>query len=136
MTDTNPALQALRAAVTGRIERGESAAIVEIPAVVDYIQDPGHGWLAVPLDALRSLGFRVAGNGDTWPYVGRVISTYSYAKGGMAYLEEDADASAYMDALDADGIARPRLNVIHVGDRIGVKGNPRNMRCIAIHDLA
>ena len=33
MTTTNPALQALRAAVTGRIERGESAAIVEIPAV-------------------------------------------------------------------------------------------------------
>jgi len=99
---------------------------------LDYIQDPGHGWLAVPLDQLRSLGFRVAGAGDTWPYVGRVISTCSYAKGGMAYLEEDSDASAYMAALDAEGIVRPDISVVRVGDHIGVKGNPRNMRPIAI----
>ena len=136
MTTTNPALQALRAAVTGRIERGEAVAIVEIPAAVDYIQDPGHGWIAIPLATLRALGFRVAGAGERWPYAGRVISTYSYAKDGMAYLEEDADATAYMKALDADGIDRPKINPVHVGDHIGVKGNPRNMPPIAIHDLA
>lgn len=32
MTTTNPALKALRAAVTDRIERGEAEAIIEIPA--------------------------------------------------------------------------------------------------------
>ena len=136
MTTTNPALQALRAAVTGRIERGEAEAIVEIPAAVDYIQDSGHGWIAIPLATLRALGFRVAGAGDQWPYAGRVISTYSYVKDGMAYLEEDADAAAYLEALDAKGIARPKINPVYVGDHIGVKGNPRNMTPIAIHDLA
>jgi hypothetical protein len=110
MTTTNPALQALHDAVTGRIERGEAEAIVEIPAVIDYIEDSSHGWLAVPLYTLRFLGFRVASAGERWPYVGRVISTCSYAKGGMAYLEEDCDASAYMVALDADGIDRPQIN--------------------------
>ena len=46
MTDTNPALQALRAAVTGRIERGQSAAIVEIPTMTTTAQaDPlMKGW--------------------------------------------------------------------------------------------
>ena len=136
MTTTNPALQALRDAVTGRIDRGEAVAIVEMPAAVDYIQDAGHGWIAVPLDTLRALGFRVAGAGEHWPYVGRVISTYSYANGGMAYLEEDCDAGAYMAALDADGIARPAINPVHVGDHVGAKGNPRNMRPITTQHLA
>jgi len=85
---------------------------------------------------LRALGFRVAGAGEHWPYVGRVISPYSYAKGGMAYLEEDCDAGAYMVALDADGIARPAINPVHVGDHVGATGNPRNMRPITTHHLA
>ena len=136
MTNTNTALEALRAAVTGRIERGEAEAIVEIPAAVDYIEDASHGWIAIPLATLRALGFRVAGAGEHWPYVGRVISTYSYVKDDMAYLEEDCDAAAYMKALDADGIDRPKINPVHVGDHIGVKGNPRNMRPITTHHLA
>jgi hypothetical protein len=105
-------------------------------ATVDYIQDSVHGWIAVPIDTLRALGFRVAGTGEHWPYVGRVISTCSYVKGGMAYLEEDCDAGAYMGALDADGIARPAINPVRVGDHVGVTGNPRNMRPITTHHLA
>jgi hypothetical protein len=58
---------------------------------LNWILDPAHGWLVVPLDELQSLGI-----------VDR-ISRYSYLKDGVAYLEEDCDASVYLQALYAKG---------------------------------
>jgi hypothetical protein len=57
-----------------------------------WICDPGHGWLVVPLDELRALGIAAR------------ISSYSYLKDGIAYLEEDCDASVYLSAICTEGV--------------------------------
>lgn len=49
--------------------------------------DSGHGWLRVPLSELRGLPVN--------------ISTYSYRDTRFAYLEEDCDAPAFIDAWEA-----------------------------------
>lgn len=59
---------------------------------VKYYMDPGHGWFAVKLDLIRKLGL-----------LGK-ISVFSYVKGGTAYLEEDSDAPAFLEAAKAAGI--------------------------------
>lgn len=53
----------------------------------DFYSDPGHGWVAVELELLDHLGLL-----DT-------ITSFSYIRGGMAYLEEDCDASAVLNLL-------------------------------------
>lgn len=62
---------------------------------LDYFQDPGHGWLAVPVSLLRSLG------------IAAQVSRYSYISrdGLTAYLEEDCDAHRFMDAMQGRPIA-------------------------------
>jgi len=52
-----------------------------------YIQDPGHGWIEVPLDELENIAYK--------------ISRYSYMnpKTGKAYLEEDCDAAIFIKKL-------------------------------------
>ena len=49
-----------------------------------FYEDPGHGWLAVPLGNLVELG------------VADKITGYSYLSGGMAYLEEDCDLGVFV----------------------------------------
>jgi hypothetical protein len=56
-----------------------------------FITDPGHGWLSVSIADLNRLG--IAGE----------ISTCSYMNGKRAYLEEDGDASIFMNAAKAAG---------------------------------
>ena len=51
-----------------------------------YFQDPGHGWVEVPIAELRRLN------------IDDQISPYSYRNGHMAYLEEDCDFSAWAKA--------------------------------------
>ena len=51
-----------------------------------YVQDPGHGWLKVPVSELERLE------------IADQISEYSYLKNGMAYLEEDCDMLVFMNA--------------------------------------
>lgn len=51
-----------------------------------FIEDPGHGWLEVPIAELVELG--IAG----------AITPYSYQSGDMAYLEEDCDLSTFARA--------------------------------------
>ena len=50
------------------------------------ISDPGHAWLEVPVDLLKTLGIE------------RKITEISYINGDVAYLEEDADFTTFMDA--------------------------------------
>ena len=59
--------------------------------------DPAHGWLEVPREDIDALG------------IADQISAYSYAmaathkRAGMVYLEEDCDASLFLDAAKAAG---------------------------------
>ena len=64
---------------------------------MDYIQDSGHGWFKVKIDALVKLG------------IAEQISGYSYWRGDWAYLEEDCDASRYFAALTAAGKPMPKI---------------------------
>lgn len=56
-----------------------------------YYTDAGHGWLKVNRAELDALG------------ISDKVSAYSYQKGDFAYLEEDCDASLFMDAAKAAG---------------------------------
>lgn len=54
------------------------------------VQDPGHSWLKVPVAELKRLG--IESN----------ISSHSYIRNGVAYLEEDVDAWIFLDARNAE----------------------------------
>jgi hypothetical protein len=54
-----------------------------------YHQDPGHGWIEVPLSEVDRLGIRP--------------SPYSYRTDEAAYLEEDCDAGLFIEAKKAKG---------------------------------
>ena len=54
-----------------------------------FYSDPGHAWLEVPRQDVRTLGVEV--------------SHYSYMRGPLAYLEEDCDASAFLTAAKSAG---------------------------------
>ena len=49
-------------------------------------EDPGHGWLQVPMAELEALNIR------------EKISYYSYTDGTYAYLEEDCDMGVFLEA--------------------------------------
>lgn len=59
---------------------------------VTYHQDPGHGWLEVPIDTLRELGI-LSG-----------MTEFSFRRGDTAYLEEDCDAGVFMVKAKEAGI--------------------------------
>lgn len=54
-----------------------------------FFEDPGHGWLRVPLELVRQLGIE--------------ITPYSYQDGRFAYLEEDVDYGVFLDAAKRAG---------------------------------
>jgi hypothetical protein len=68
---------------------------------VFWISDPGHGWLAVPVSEVKRLG--IAARISGYSYIG------SDRKGlaGYALLEEDCDASVYLEqsGMNVSGIA-------------------------------
>ena len=68
--------------------------------VLTFHTDPGHGWLEVPVKEVRESGVP--------------ISECSYVKNDMAYLEEDCDATAYIDYLDKQNIAYTIGRDVHV----------------------
>ena len=60
---------------------------METRRVIDYYQDPGHGWIKVRRAELVSLG------------IDEDITGYSYQDdSGLVYLEEDCDASRFIGA--------------------------------------
>jgi hypothetical protein len=59
---------------------------------LNFYEDPGHGWLAVPLPLLDKLG------------IIDQISTYSYMRGMLAHLEEDCDYGTFLRALNDRGM--------------------------------
>lgn len=50
-----------------------------------FTNDPGHGWLHVKREELVRLG------------IADKISSYSYQRGGTVYLEEDCDATLFIN---------------------------------------
>jgi len=62
----------------------------------DYIQDPGHGWLKVPISLLLDLGIHSQ------------ISSYSYLRKTHAYLEEDIDAGKFIEAYNEKNGSDPK----------------------------
>jgi len=59
---------------------------------LDYVQDPGHGWIAADRQMLAFLGLLEA------------TSTYSYQDQDLVWLEEDCDAPRFLSALSRVGI--------------------------------
>ena len=57
----------------------------------NFYEDPGHGWLKVSVKEIIRLGIH------------NQISSYSYIRNGSVFLEEDCDATRYIDALKKDG---------------------------------
>jgi hypothetical protein len=76
-----------------------------------YIQDPGHGWLEVPMSELRRVG------------VHKDITPYSYRNGKTAFLEEDCDMPAYLRALTARGEQRPVIEEVYE-EETPIRGYP------------
>jgi hypothetical protein len=60
--------------------------------IYDFYCDPSHGWLKVKLSELNKLG------------IGHKISHCSYTKGEYAYLEEDCDASLFLEEQKKRGV--------------------------------
>ena len=58
---------------------------------IDYVQDPGHGWLAADVQSLSALGLLDK------------VTRYSYRDGDLVWLEEDCDGPAYLRALTKTG---------------------------------
>jgi hypothetical protein len=54
----------------------------------DYIQDPGHGWVKVPVALLERFG------------IADKITPFSYRRKSYAYLEEDNDLSTLVNELE------------------------------------
>lgn len=77
-----------------------------------FYADPGHGWLAVKAKELAQLG--IAGD----------ISAYSYTRGDSVYLEEDSDASKYMQAMKDKGI-EVKIEVSHTDRRSPIRSYDR-----------
>lgn len=56
-----------------------------------FYSDPGHAWLCVNYAELEELGIQDK------------ISAWSYRNYDLAYLEEDCDASVYINAVNKKG---------------------------------
>ena len=63
---------------------------MNLDRVYIFFSDPGHGWLAVPMEVLKFLGIE------------RAITPYSYISrsGKTAYLEEDVDAPLFKAVME------------------------------------
>ena len=90
----------------------------------DLVTDASHGWLKVPVAELERLN------------IVEDITTFSYVRNDMAYLEQDADMATFLKAREAEGKpvtkikehnrngqSRIRKYAMFGGDRIITKTN-------------
>lgn len=61
-----------------------------------FYSDPAHGWLAVSMKEAAAVGLTATS-----------FSSYSYQRGNTFYLEEDCDASVFIDAYVAKHGQKP-----------------------------
>lgn len=76
---------------------------------LNFYQDPGHGWARVPLQLLQDLN------------ISEQVSSYSYMRGGYAYLEEDCDLSRLLGAAQAAGLT-VKLREFHTNNQSRIRG--------------
>lgn len=69
----------------------------------DFYEDGGHGWLKVSLDELIKLGIHVE------------VSGCSYIRKDKVYLEEDCDATLFIDAKEKLG--EKIETKVHISDK-------------------
>jgi len=62
-----------------------------ITKTINHIQDPGHGWFSVSQKDILELG------------IADKISPYSYMNHTRAFLEEDCDATLFLDSAEKAG---------------------------------
>ena len=86
--------------------------MLPVNVIANYYQDARHGWIAVNLTTLRSLG------------LADKITQYSYEKGGTVYLEEDCDATLFKKTLEATGAKLVLFEVNH-GDNSPIRNYGR-----------
>lgn len=84
----------------------------ETMLTLDYIQDPGHGWIAADAGLIDCLG------------IADKISAFSYQDGPTVWLEEDCDAPLYLRALSRAGIAY-RITETHTRGDAWIRRLPR-----------
>lgn len=90
----------------------------------DLVLDSSHGWLKVPVSELERLN------------IVEDITTYSYVRNDVAYLEQDVDMGTFLNAREAEGNpvtkikeharngqSRIRKYAMFGGDRIITKTN-------------
>lgn len=77
---------------------------MRIKTSFNFYSDPGHGWLKVPMSVLGVLG------------IIDKISPYSYQRGENAYLEEDCDASVFMETYRKTYGHEPKIK-FHLADK-------------------
>ena len=75
--------------------------------------DGGHGWLAVPVDDVVTLG--IAGD----------VSCYSYYDARTIYLEEDCDACLFMNAFRDRFGHEPEIREQDDGEDSPIRALPR-----------
>jgi len=59
--------------------------------IFTFYSDPGHAWLKVPRNLLNELN------------IAHEISCYSFQRNNYVYLEEDCDASLFINAMEKIG---------------------------------
>ena len=79
-----------------------------------FYSDAAHGWMAVKISDLKTVGMR---NVD--------ISSYSYTKGKTIYLEEDLDADKFYYHFHKTFGKGPDVKIIHHEGRSPIRNYTR-----------
>jgi len=88
-----------------------------------FYEDPGHGWLAVPIKELIDLG------------IASKITDYSYTLGGMAFLEEDCDFLTFVNAYKEKYGELPRYKAVYQ-EYTSIRAYPRYTKDKVYKELA
>ena len=73
-----------------------------ISTTLTFIEDPGHGWLRVPLIDVAALG------------IAEEITACSFIDNDYAFLEEDCDYGTFMNACQAQNVPIPDMKTEYV----------------------
>lgn len=79
---------------------------------LNFIADDGHGWLEVSL--------------KDYPFAKKCATGYGYRKGNTIYLEEDAEAPAFLKVMNEAGYVVSMNEVLIDGQWAG-RGYARNI---------